>query len=241
MNCLILNEKDFDNNDPCSNTVTISGERLLHLLTILKARKSDSLKIGLLNGNLGTGIIKSISDTTAILETSLTLNPPPPLPLLLLCSLPRPKTLAKVLQTGTSLGIKRFIFMNSWRVEKSYWSNSLVMEPEKIKHHCILGLEQACDTILPSVGFKKLFKPFIEDEAGDLIKNTLPLVAHPPAENSTHRNVSGEYVTLALGPEGGFIDYEVALMEKQGFLPVTLGKRIIRTEFALATIVGRLF
>lgn len=39
-------------------------------------------------------------------------------------------------------------------------------------------------------------------------------------------------ITLLVGPEGGFAAEEVAAARKQGFLPVSLGPRILRTETA---------
>ena len=48
-------------------------------------------------------------------------------------------------------------------------------------------------------------------------------------------------VTLAVGPEGGFIDYEIGKLCEAGFQPVTLGSRILRVETAIPVILGRLF
>ena len=42
----------------------------------------------------------------------------------------------------------------------------------------------------------------------------------------------GQKVAVFIGPEGGFDTKEVALAKEEGFCPVTLGKRILRTETA---------
>ena len=39
-------------------------------------------------------------------------------------------------------------------------------------------------------------------------------------------------VALLIGPEGGFAEEEVSLARDAGFLPVSLGPRILRTETA---------
>jgi RsmE family RNA methyltransferase len=51
--------------------------------------------------------------------------------------------------------------------------------------------------------------------------------------------VSGP-VTLAIGPEGGFIDQEIGSLTGAGFRPVHLGSRILRVETAVAALAGRL-
>lgn len=51
-------------------------------------------------------------------------------------------------------------------------------------------------------------------------------------------------VTIAIGPEGGWSEREVAQAETGGFIPVHLGKRILRTEtaaIAAVTLVQHLF
>jgi RsmE family RNA methyltransferase len=137
------------------------------------------------------------------------------------------------------MGVKRIFLLNSYRVEKSFWQ-SPVLEPESIQRQLVLGLEQARDTILPEVFLRPLFKPFAEDELPELIKDTLPLIAHPTAQRPCPRDVR-QPVTLAIGPEGGFIPYEVEKLILCGFHAVHLGERILNIETAVPYLISRLF
>lgn len=219
-------------------TARLTGRRLDHLSEVIRASKGDLLRAGLAGGNRGTAAVVSINDTEAVLELSLTSSPPPPLPLTLVVAVQRPKTVKKILQYASSAGIKSIWFVRTWRVDKSYME-SPVFSGESIRENLVLGLEQSRDTIFPEVHLKERFKPFVQDELPAIIKGGAALVAHPTAETPCPRNISG-CCTLALGPEGGFIPYEIDLLAAEGFLPVTIGERPLRTEFALPSLVGRL-
>jgi RsmE family RNA methyltransferase len=64
-------------------------------------------------------------------------------------------------------------------------------------------------------------------------------VAHPAAALACPRNVDGD-VTLVIGPEGGFVPFEIEKLEASGCTAVHLGERILRIEAALPALLGRL-
>ena len=49
---------------------------------------------------------------------------------------------------------------------------------------------------------------------------------------------SGQQIAVFIGPEGGFDEGEIALAMENGIEPVTLGKRILRTETAGMTVLS---
>src|SRR6185369_12709721 len=130
-------------------------------------------------------------------------------------ALPRPKVLHRVVASASSLGVKRIVLINAWRVEKSYWKSPRLAD---LRDAAILGLEQAKDTILPQIELRRLFRPFVENELPSLARGTRALVAHPGAAAECPRAVA-EPVTLAIGPEGGFIAEEIASLARAGFTP----------------------
>jgi RsmE family RNA methyltransferase len=69
---------------------------------------------------------------------------------------------------------------------------------------------------------------------------TLGLVGHPGNHPPCPRALT-EPVTLAIGPEGGWIPYEIDLLGKAGLQPVQLGERILRVETAVTALLARLF
>jgi RsmE family RNA methyltransferase len=235
MNLVIIYKEEFSGD---GIAVICDPRRVLHIQGVLKALPGNQIKVGLLNGRIGEGNILTSTPEKIELQVELSSEPPPALPVTLIFSLPRPKTYKKILQAATAMGVKKFIVIESWKVDKSYW-NSPVLSEEETREQFILGLEQGGDTVLPEISVKRRFKPFVEDELSGIIKGRLPLLAHPRAVCDCPRNIAGPLV-LCIGPEGGFTEYEIALLEKSGMQPVSIGDRILRTEFAVCAILGRL-
>jgi RsmE family RNA methyltransferase len=237
MNVLLLHNEDFV---PSSSTcVRIKDYRYKHILTVLKSQIGDRIKSGLANGLMGEGTITAITDSFVELDVILNQPAPKPLECTLIVALPRPKSLRKVIECSVSLGIKKIYLIGSYRVEKSFWSTPF-LKPEQMNQFVINGLEQAKDTVLPEIRTKRFFKPFVEDELPLIAANSLNLVAHPyDAVECPSRPNSP--VTLIIGPEGGFIPFEINILKHHGFAPVTTGERILRVEYAIPTLIGRLF
>ncbi|EPJ52637.1 MAG: 16S ribosomal RNA methyltransferase RsmE [Osedax symbiont Rs2] len=234
MNLILVSPSDFISTDE----VFLSDRRFLHIQQIHRAQLGQRLKVGLLDGSSGYGEISAIDDQGVKLQLSLTQKALPALPLTLLLALPRPKMLKRILQSTAALGVKEIYLINSYKVDKSYWSTP-VLDPECVHQQLLLGLEQSGDTILPKVHLRKRFKPFVEDELDAIAADSQKWLAHPyqacacPASSNLKS-------TLAIGPEGGFIEYEVAKLQEAGFNSISLGQRILRVETAIPVAVAKL-
>jgi len=235
MNLLLLEPQHFLN-DHC---VALDQRQLRHVLDVHQARVGDELRVGVVNGQVGRGVITQLTAETMQLSVTLDTPPPPPLPLVVLLALPRPKMVKRSLQHLTALGVKKIVLMNSYRVEKSFWQSPW-LSPEKVREQLVLGLEQARDTIMPEVILEKRFKPFVEDRLPQMMVGRRGLVAHPVAGTSCPHQLN-EPAILAIGPEGGFIEYEVDKLEQAGFEPIHIGPRILRVETAVTAIVSKLY
>ena len=233
MNLILLREEDFLHSD----RICLSGRRYDHIVNIHRAVVGDKLRVGLLNGLVGHGRILSLNSHQIELEILLDQQPPGPLSVTLLLALPRPKMLRRILQSITSIGVKKIYLINSYRVDKSFW-NSPLLQPEKLQEQLLLGLEQSCDTVLPQVYLRPRFKPFVEDELPDISFGTTAYVAHPGIGRDCPRTLQSP-ASLAVGPEGGFIPYEVEKLQSCSFIPINLGERILRVETAVPVLLSR--
>lgn len=234
MNMVLLLKEDF----VTENIVRLKGRRLKHITEVITPVEGQTLSVGILNGKMGRGEVKAVNKEYIELHVNLTDEPPVPVDLNLILAMPRPKMFKRVIESVTSLGVKRIWLINSWKVEKSFWL-SPVLEKDTLDKHLMLGLEQGKDTVIPEVHQKKLFKPFVEDELPEIAEGTVGLVAHPGIGELCPVHPPGS-LTLAIGPEGGFTDYEVKKLMEAGLEPVNIGSRILRVETAVSVLISRL-
>jgi len=222
--------------------VLLHGARAAHVRTVLRAEPGQELRAGLLGGRLGQATVLAVTADEVQLRCALPFaQPPPSADDVLLLAVPRPKVLLRLYAHAAALGFARLVLFRSWRVEKSHLQSKALL-PDAQRAMLLAGLEQAGRTVLPSVQFFPRFKPMVEDQLGTLNLPPARFVAHPAAPTPTHALAypGRAPFTLAIGPDGGFLPYEVDALATRGFLPITCGRAPLRTETALAVLAGQL-
>lgn len=212
--------------------------QIQHLSQHVQLNAGDTLKVGIRNGE------RYLTEVISVSEQQIRIRPiqleaiPAKLPVHLILALPRPKVLRRMVMDAVTLGVQRISLIHSYRVDKSYWQSPFL---QHLDDYVTLGLEQAGDTIEPEIQLYKRFKPFVEDVLPTFISDQKPAyVAHPYAEQQMPHAIQHS-CCLIVGPEGGFIPFEVDLFKKNGCQARRLGNRILRTETAVSHILGRLF
>jgi 16S rRNA (uracil1498-N3)-methyltransferase len=237
MNLLLFEQDELD-----GNLLRVAGRRAEHILNVLGLREGDTLKAGMVNGETGTARVIGITPQEVDLEVHLTAMPPEGPLIELILALPRPIMLQRILKQATVLGVRRFHLIRSFRVQKSFFQASL-LQPDKLKELLLQGLEQTIDTRLPEVRLHNRFKPFVEETVPTL-KSSCRLLAHPDTSATlsdlfSAGKISGG-VTLAIGPEGGWIPHEIDQLVKQGFECFSMGRRILHVDTAVVALLAQL-
>lgn len=251
MNFLLLESSEID----AAGIAIVRGRRAAHLITVLNVQVDTRLRAGVINGLLGFATVQKKAADAVTVHVALHERPDLLCDALLL-AVPRPKVLMRMLAHAAAMGFARVVLFRCWRVDKS-WAQSRAFDSGVQRQQLLLGLEQAGRTQVPEVLSFDRFKPMIEDELPQLDLPQPRFVAHPYAATPTHQlcgfgqSSSGSVgqddapstasaFTLAIGPDGGFLPYEVGKLVEAGFHAVTLGPNALRTETALAALWAQL-
>jgi RsmE family RNA methyltransferase len=231
----------FEEHECRENRLLLTGKRADHIHSILRLATGDTLRIGMVNGRIGQGRILSMESGSVELAVQLERDPLPVPPVELILALPRPIMLQRILKQATVLGVRHFHLIRSARVEKSFF-HSPVLQPEKIRALLLEGLTQAVDTRLPEVTVHHRFKPFVQDEVPKL--DGQGLIAHPGIADTLlqvfSEQVNNQTILLAIGPEGGWNDFELRCFYEQGFYGFSMGSRILHVDTAVVALLAQL-
>lgn len=229
MNLLLLEPDELS---PAGEAL-LRDRRARHLREVLRVRPGSTVRAGVVDGPLGAAEVLRTDEREVLVRARLDEAPPPPVRDALLLAVPRPKVLKRVLEDAAAMGFARIGLLRTWRVEKSHLS-ARALHPLELRAQLLLGLEQGRRTQLPTVELFPLFKPFVEDRLDEWAGTRARFLAHPGQQIGLGRGLGGEAFVLALGPEGGWIEYELAALEERGFAAASLGPHPLRVEAALA-------
>ena len=239
MNLLLLKESELQE---ARCLLCAADPRLSHMQHTLAVKVGDTLRAGVLHRSRGLARVLEIDRTHALLAYEATDKAEAPGALTVLLALPRPQTLRKVLFALPQLGVGCLLLCRSARVEKSYFQSKLLQDGEW-RRHLQEGMMQAACVRQPEVLLVDRFRPAVEDWLPELIPtDSLRVLPHPGSCDTlkSFALYKGGPVCIALGPEGGWVPFEVDLLGSQGFHTVSLGERILRVETALPVVAGQL-
>ena len=236
MNLILLESDEVQAN----STARLSGPRAVHIRTVLRSAVGDGIRIGIIDGLGGRGIVTSVGDRDVELACTFDVVPPSRPAVDLLLAVPRPKVLRRLWAQLAALGVGRIMLTNAARVERHYFDTH-VLTAACYRPLLIEGLQQARDTHLPCVSVHRQFRVLVEDELDAWCPGRGRVVADPGSErllSDAVRRCKGERVLLAVGPEGGWNGFELALLESRGFVPAALGPRALRSDTACVAILA---
>ena len=235
MNIVLFEPSEVGDN----GRVEATGARAKHLLNVLKAPRGHQVRVGVIDGPMGVGTVAAVGAESVTLDCAFDATTPERPRVDLLLAVPRPKVLRRLWAQLSALGVGQVILTNAEKVERDYF-DSRVMQDDWFRPLLIEGLQQARDTRMPRVSIHKRFTVLIEDDLDRLFPGRHRLVAHPGSGPAFRSVLSprADRVLVAIGPEGGWNDFELALLERHGFVRAGLGSRTLATTTACIAVLS---
>ena len=234
MNLILLFANDVWSGTTC---FLANGRRTDHIRSVLRSSIGDSIRVGLYGGAQGSARVEAIDDSGVTLSVQLTESPPARHRFDIVLALPRPKMLRRILRTVAEFGVSNLHLINSTRVDKSYWQSPLLSQA-KLSDALMAGMERSQDTIAPVVHCHSRFRPFVEDRLS-LICNSRPCWITDRGAPVALSQTPAVPAVVMIGPEGGFVPFEIELATRVVAQRVHLGERILSVDTALPSVLAQ--
>ncbi len=220
MNIILLDENEL--------FLPSSDDRAKHIKGVLHLKPGDNFRAGVINGDEGMATILSSDKEGIRLSFQPSGDASRLYPLTLIVAQVRPICMRRILREAVSMGVGKILLPVSDLGEKSYLSASLYTEGE-YKKILLDGAMQAGKTGVSSVSVLSSVEEAIKEAEGE---EKILLDNRKGAKRLSEAMLSGKSVVLAIGPERGWSEREAELFIENGYSPMLIGSRILRTETA---------
>ncbi len=222
--------------DVRDRVATIRGEEFNHLARVVRKKEGEQIMLVDGEGRSFEVVIRLIDRTHAeceILNTQHRLNEPTTVVTLAVSLLRNPARFDFLVEKTTELGVRSIVPL---LCERTIPRSEKHTRFEKI---ALSAMKQCGRSYLPKIHELSTFEMLVSEAQ----EYSLRLIPHEKTEQSqfigsvlkNHPSVNS--VLVAIGPEGGFTELEIAVAIENGFMPISLGPRRLRTETAAISAV----
>lgn len=233
MNRILLAPDNVDD----QGRARLTDRRAQHVRSVLRATPGDRLRVGILDGPPGEAVVETVGTGAVELRCKWAPTVPSLPPVSVLLALPRPKVMKRLWSPLAMLGVANIMLTNAVRVERNYFDTHW-LDPTHYRPRLAAGLEQSGDTRLPRVSVHRRFRPLIEDSLDARVPGGCRLLAHPGPSTGLSLAAGDRHVMVAIGPEGGWTEFERDLLAAHAFVPFSLGWRRLRTDVACTSLLA---
>ncbi|WP_058485394.1 16S rRNA (uracil(1498)-N(3))-methyltransferase [Defluviitalea phaphyphila] len=218
-----------------NNNISIYGEDVKHISKVLRLKNND--KIIICNGQ-GTDyecIIKNINKEEIVTEiiSSRSSSGEPKVKITLFQGVTKSDKMNIVIQKCVEMGIYKIVPVITDRtivkIENEKKEKSKLLRWQKISE---AAAKQSQRGIIPNITEIITFSEAIKEAK----KIDFKVIAYEKEKINHLKDIfkkfEGRDIAIFIGPEGGFTEEEISLAKENNIIPITLGKRILRTETA---------
>ena len=224
-----------------NDIAVITGDDVKHIYKVLRLKEDDIVYVNNCKGKEFKGKLIDVNKKGVKVELieELSINNESNVEVYLYQGAPKAAKMDLISQKCTELGIKEIIPVITKRVEPG--TEKSLAKTDRWNRIALEACKQSKRSVIPEIREAIDFKDMLEE----LKDKDLVIVAYENKENFGLRSLFSKInkeevksVAIVVGPEGGFEESEIEVLEKNRAHIVTLGKRILRTETAGFTAVG---
>lgn len=219
------------------SVVSLDEKASHHVARVLRARVGDELT--LFNGQGGEyeGVITWIDKKSVKIEVRAfsSREAESPIEIQLAQGIARGEKMDFIIQKAVELGVTRVTPLLTERCNVRLAGER---EEKRLQHWqsvVISACEQCGRNRLPVIDSPVSLSAWLPEVKAD---RCFMLSPHVPAKLPAVSLPQRSRIVLLVGPEGGLSDSEVQLVCQQGFLPLSLGPRVLRTETAAIAAIA---
>lgn len=260
MNRILLYPHERDNwTTGIGNTITLPRHdfRVQHILQILKPSLGEVLQAGIINESKGILRVLNILDDSMEMKYIAEFEEGPflnssrfSLNIHLLLAHFRPPVMSRIIKDLTSMGVSSINIFISELTEKNYMQSTMWHNSDEL---LLLGAMQGDTYLLPTLNVSYSLKDAVEkldiQFTSDVHTIRHKIICDQHASRTLlgylsqiydqkQKNVRKCDITIAIGPERGFTQLETEACYNYGFVGVSLGRYILRSEVATMLCAG---
>lgn len=217
--------------------VIILGEDVNHIRNVLRMRPGEEITVrdGRDGREYRCGIL-SVEEAEVLCELRFIKEDAVELPakVYLFQGLPKADKMELIIQKAVELGVHQVIPVAASRCVVKLDEKKAAARRARWQGIAQAAAKQSKRAIVPEVTEVSSFARAVEKAS----QMDVALIPYELAEDMARTKElleglrPGQRVAVFIGPEGGFSQEEIGLAQEKGILPITLGKRILRTETA---------
>ena len=230
---------------PDCKRVEITDSDYNHIAHVLRMKVGEQFSVSIREEEEGRELfyeIEEITDSTVIGKLCFIEEVGNELPskIYLFQALPKVDKMELIIQKAVELGAYRIIPMSTKRCIVKLDEKKAESKVKRWQAIAEAAAKQSKRAIIPNVHMPMTMKEAVQ-YAKDM---DVKLIPYEMAEHidETKKIIEairpGQSIAVFIGPEGGFSEQEIELCNENGIKPITLGKRILRTETAGFTIIS---
>ena len=209
--------------------ILIRGADLNHMKNVLRMKVGEDVRINDGQGTTYLCCLNRYEKDQAVLDVFRKLDTETELPseIILFQGLPKGDKMEWIVQKSVELGAHKIVPFSAKRSVVKLDEKKAVKKQERWQLIAKGAAEQSGRGVIPEVCGVCSFTEALEQAEG--MAETVRVI---------EQIEPGQSVGIFIGPEGGFEEAEVLRAKEKGARPVTLGKRILRTETAGLTTLS---